>query len=363
MKSVIIAVSLLMAGALAAAQSPVAPHASSLRAKVDAAAPASLARHGVPAVGVAYIADGRVQWSAVYGEQAPGVPATSKTLFNIASMMKPVTAEMVLRLASKQSLSLDERMSDHWIDPDIANDPRNLLLTPRIALQHRTGFPNWRRETNGTLAFRFDPGTATGYSGEEYDYVARFVEKKTRRDFVTLAEELVFVPTGMTGATFAPKGELKSLIAHPKGPAGEWGPPDFSAPWSAADNLYSTVDGYARFVAAVMSNTGVSSTIAATRHDVVDNQIRGGCPLPPEHCPRSVGFGLGWEVLDYGSDQVIRHTGSDWGEKAIGYFVPARGVGVVIFTNGANGNKVIRDISALLFNHAAFNALLQLQAQ
>ena len=216
MKSVIIAVSLLLASALAVAQSPAPSHAPSLRAKVDVAAPASLARHGVPAVGVAFIEDGRVQWSAVYGEQAPGVPATTKTLFNIASMMKPVTAEMVLRLASQQALSLDERMSDHWIDPDIANDPRNQLLTPRIALQHRTGFPNWRRETNGKLAFRFEPGTATGYSGEGYDYVARFVEKKTRRDFVTLAGERVFVPTGMTGATFAPKGELKGLIAHPK---------------------------------------------------------------------------------------------------------------------------------------------------
>jgi CubicO group peptidase (beta-lactamase class C family) len=77
----------------------------------------------------------------------------------------------------------------------------------------------------------------------------------------------------------------------------------------------------------------------------------------------SVGFGLGWEVLDYGNNKVIRHTGSDWGEKAIGYFVPTRGVGVVIFTNGANGSKVIRDISALLYDHPAFNALLQLQAQ
>jgi hypothetical protein len=76
-----------------------------------------------------------------------------------------------------------------------------------------------------------------------------------------------------------------------------------------------------------------------------------------------VGFGLGWEVLDYGSDQVIRHTGSDWGERAIGYFVPARGVGAVILTSGANGKKVILDTSAVLFDFPSFNALLQLQAQ
>lgn len=363
MKPVIVAVGCLVASTLVAAQSSATPDISSLRETVDAVATASLKKHGVPAVRVAYIANGRVQWSAVYGEQAPGVPATSKTLFNIASMMRPVTAEVVLRLASQQALSLDEEISDTWIDPDIANDPRKPLLTPRIMLQHRTGFPNWRRETGGKLAFRFDPGTATGYSGEGYDYLAHFIEKKTGRDFVTLAGELVFVPVGMSDATFVPQGELKSRIAQPKGPAGEWGTPDFSTPWSAADNLYSTVDGYARFVAAVMTNTGVSSRIAAIRHAVVDNQIRGGCPLAPEHCPKSVGFGLGWEVLDYGSDQVIRHTGSDWGERAIGYFVPARGVGAVILTSGANGKKVILDTSAVLFDFPSFNALLQLQAQ
>lgn len=361
MTSLFIAIGCL--AACAAAPSSPATTAASLRAAVAAAAPASLARHGVPAVGVAYIADGRVQWSVVYGEQSPGVPATPETLFNIASMTKPITAEVVLRLASGQQLSLDDRMSDVWIDPDIADDPRHGMLTPRIALQHRTGFPNWRSATGGRLAFRFDPGTATGYSGEGYDYVARFVEQKTGRDFVTQLRQVVSGPSDMGEVTFLPPTAMQGRVAHPQGPAGEWRAPDFSTPWSAADNLYATVDGYARFMAAVMANAGVSPPIAASRYAIADNLIATGCPLPPQHCPTSVGFGLGWEVLDYGSERVVRHTGSDWGERTIGFFVPSRNVGVVIFTNGANGNKVIRDLSALLVDLPAFNALLDLQAQ
>ena len=50
--------------------------------------------------------------------------------------------------------------------PDIAHDPRHAKLTPRIALSHQTGFPNWRPRCaprsrcapNGQLAFLFDPG-------------------------------------------------------------------------------------------------------------------------------------------------------------------------------------------------------------
>ena len=52
------------------------------------------------------------------------------------------------------------------------------LLTPRMALDHQTGFPNWRRETGGKLAFIREPGTAFGYSREGYEYVARLAEKR-----------------------------------------------------------------------------------------------------------------------------------------------------------------------------------------
>jgi len=47
----------------------------------------------------------------VYGEQRPGVTATEKTLYNLALLTKPATAETLLRLASASKLSLDERMA------------------------------------------------------------------------------------------------------------------------------------------------------------------------------------------------------------------------------------------------------------
>ena len=125
-----------------------------------------LADYEIASVGVALIEDGRVTLTKVYGEQAPGVPASNATLFNLASLTKPVTAEVILRLASSGALSLDEPMTKYWTDPDIATDPRREGLTARIALAHQTGFPNWRGE-GGRLAFRSDPGTAFGYSGEE----------------------------------------------------------------------------------------------------------------------------------------------------------------------------------------------------
>jgi CubicO group peptidase (beta-lactamase class C family) len=87
------------------------------RAQIDAHVAEWLKESDVPSVAVAYIKEGKVASTAVYGEQSPGVTATEKTLYNMASLTKPVTAETVLRLASAGKLSLDEPMAPYWVDP------------------------------------------------------------------------------------------------------------------------------------------------------------------------------------------------------------------------------------------------------
>lgn len=112
----------------------------------------------------------------------------------LASLTKPLTAEILLRLVSADKLSLDEPVDRYWSDPDLANDPRRRRLTVRIARSHRTGFPN-RRDTTG-LTLDHDPGTTTGYSGEDYQYAARYPERRTGQPFEALAARWLFAPPG-----------------------------------------------------------------------------------------------------------------------------------------------------------------------
>ena len=114
------------------------------RTDVAAHMAASLKKHKAAAVGITIIKANEITWMGTFGEQAPGVAATSTTMFNVASLAKPITAEVAMRLISAGKISLDESISDAWIDPDIANDPRHKKLTPRLLLSHQTGFPNWR---------------------------------------------------------------------------------------------------------------------------------------------------------------------------------------------------------------------------
>ena len=176
---------------------------------------ASLKKHKAAAVGITIIKANEITWMGTFGEQAPGVAATSTTMFNVASLAKPITAEVAMRLISAGKISLDESISDAWIDPDIANDPRHKKLTPRLLLSHQTGFPNWRfQNKDKKLAFSTDPGNGFTYSGEGYEYLRRFMEKKTGKSFEALAAEIVFAPIGMTSASFSDRSwiDRKSVV-------------------------------------------------------------------------------------------------------------------------------------------------------
>lgn len=341
------------------------PTTATLRASLDAQAPGWLESHDVPSVAIAYIADGRIAFTAVYGEQAPGVPATPDTLYNIASMTKPIVAETILRLASEDRLSLDESMAPWWVDPDIADDPRHRLLTPRMALSHRTGFPNWRYQTDDVLVFRSDPGEAFGYSGEGFEYLAHYAERRTATDLETLARREVFDPAGMTDTAFTRQDWFAGRVAVPQGPDGTTREPTVRDEWSAADDVHATVGDYARFVVWAMQGESIDPQIAAQRFVITEDQADQLCAsgrMPEEACPAALGVGLGWMIYDTGDNRIVMHGGGDWGEHTLGFFVPESGVGAVIFTNGANGQKVIRDVVHLLLGDPSFDAFMAMQA-
>jgi CubicO group peptidase (beta-lactamase class C family) len=344
---------LSLASACAGRATGAASAASPAEARLDARASALLAEQQVASMGVAVIEDGRVTMAKVYGRRGPGVPATDATLFNLASLTKPVTAELMLRLASAGKLSLDEPMARYWVDPDIAADPRRERLTPRMALDHQTGFPNWRDENHagGRLSFLFDPGTAFGYSGEGYNYLGRFAERRVGRSFESLAEEYVFAPIGMKSTSYSSRGWMRDRLAIPLDSAGRWTGPQVSdsGKWNGANNLITTIGDYARFVVSVMKGEGLSSAMSAQRrlpsagpHPPV------GCkPEPKTLCPRALTFALGWVRLDYQSGPIMVFVGRNerpGGERTFVSFDPARRRGVVVLTSGQNGQRLIFEV-------------------
>ncbi len=322
-------------------------------AALDARLSALLSQNRIATVGAGIVRAGRIAWIGVYGQQAPGVPASTQTLFNIASMTKPITAETILRLVAAGKLPLDLSMAPDWVDPDLADDPRHRNLTPRIALSHRTGFPNWRRMSpGGRLAFQAPPGVRFGYSGEGFNYVARFAEKKTGTSFEALADEYVFRPIGMNRTSYSHRDWMEGHVAVPMDSTGHWGKPDLhpEGEWSAADDIFTTVRDYATLMISVMNGEGLDPDLAKDRmRGEVSIANQWPClAKPAARCPTETDAALGWFRFDYGSQPLLWHGGDDWGEHGLAYFYPSTKDGYVVMINGGNGRYAEIDAIDLL---------------
>lgn len=310
--------------------------------RLDALVPKLLVDKRVASVSIARIEEGRLSFIAAWGEASPGVTATPATLYNIASMAKPISAEVVLRLVARGDVSLDESMAKHWVDPDLAHDPRRDLLTPRIALSHRTGFPNWR---DGTLAFGHAPGEVYGYSGEGFEYLARFVEKKTGTPFETLAQRLVFEPGRLGETAYTRRPWFDGRIAVPHDRESKPLAPQIASRYIASDDVFSTPQDYARFVIGLIDRQGVDTALADERARIQTDRRAELCAAPREAtCPDEVGFGLGWETFRFGEHRYLMHTGMDEGTFTLGYFSPDTRSGTLIFTNSSNGPQAVLPI-------------------
>src|SRR5688572_453602 len=86
----------------------------------------ALAKRYEAGIAVGVIRGSRLIWTGYYGGQGDGAPVSKDSLFNVASLTKPLAAETILRLVSEARISLDEPMSSHWIDPDLVGDKRHL---------------------------------------------------------------------------------------------------------------------------------------------------------------------------------------------------------------------------------------------
>lgn len=323
--------------------------------------PGWLSDNNVPSVAVTYISDNTISWTLVCGEQSPGKKATLSTLYNTASIAKPVVAEVALRLASQGYLSLDEPMSAHWIDPDIADDSHRNRLTPRIAFAHQTGFMNWRRlSDDGRLMFQWEPGTRTGYSGEGIQYVVRFLEKKLGTPFEEVAQSMLFEPLGVDSASFVQQSWFGERVAWRRLASGSWAAPDLNDEPLGAGDLWITSQDYARLVVGVMSDSGISDRMARERRSIVSDEVPRWCgpdKTPVEQCPAKMGFGVGWYLYEYDDHTLFAHNGSNNGEKTLVLFSNDKKTGFTVFTNGENGKAVISKVIRRLYSDSRFMTL------
>lgn len=292
-------------------------------------AEAMLAAHGIQAESVAVVRSGKIVEERALGMARDGEPAAVSTIYHVASLSKPVSALVAIRLADAGLFDLDRPLAQDYIDPDIAASPYGGRVTARMVLSHTSGLPNWRYlddQGGGTLRFLYPPGERYNYSGEGFEWLRHAIEARTGETFEALARRYVFEPAGMLDTSYIYPAAKAGRIAARYDAKGEQVMAPHEAGVNAAASLTTTVGDYARFVAFVMDGAGLSRPMADA---LFSPQVR-----IDEH----KSFALGWQILHdaKGLGAVFQHSGADVGVRSLAVMWPNAKRAIVILSNSEN---------------------------
>jgi CubicO group peptidase (beta-lactamase class C family) len=255
-------------------------------------------------------------------------PVTSSTIFEGASLSKPLIAYAALKLCENGHLDIDRPLSIYLNDFNPIENPRLSAITLRHVLSHTSGFPAANLKKGELLKLEFEPGSQFTYSGESFRYLGRVLEHITGVPLSTYMRENVFRPLKMDNSSFIWEERYAVDVATPhdrKGvPTEKWKPAQAVASFS----LHTTALDFAKFMVEVKRFPKMLE---------VNSRIN-----------ETLSWGLGWgiEALANGTT-AFWHTGDNGTFQCFAFQENARGL--VIMTNSANGFNLCRKLLNLVF--------------
>lgn len=297
----------------------------------------------IPGMSVAIIKNGVVQDSMHFGltDNRTNKSVMPYTLFEGASLSKPVVAYLTLVLVEQAKLTLNTPLVEYLDYTRIADQENAKKLTARLVLSHQTGLPNWGGEK---LDFNFTPGNDFGYSGEGYVFLQRVLEKVTGSDLDSLAQKLVFKPLGMKSSYFTWQENKQLEVAKGHNRAGL--AQDRPTPQAnGSSSLHTTASDYALFMQAWMNRINNSDSLfneAAKPAILMNGDERNALR---DHDQRNVGWALGWGVQISPKPEILWHWGDNGVFRAFSAMQPKTGDGFVYLTNSQNGLAIINALA------------------
>jgi CubicO group peptidase (beta-lactamase class C family) len=311
----------------------------------------------VPGISIAVVHNSRIDWAKGYGVAWVGGPAvTTETLFQAASISKPVTALAVLRLVEAGKIQLDHEANEYlndWKIPETDFTAQSKVTVAEL-LNHTAGiniegFPGYiSGEPIPTLAQMLRgeppafgpaitvtsmPGSKFRYAGGGYVVVRKLLTDVTGQPFDQLMHTSVLVPLGMTHSTFQQPlpTELVANAALPHDADGlVFKRGAHTYPEQAPDGLWTTASDVAGYMLAMQKSLQGGGFLS---RDVSQRMFRPG----KEH------WGLGPII---GKDPVHPYFMFSGGNAGfISVFVAyENGDGVAVLTNAEEGGALIPEV-------------------
>jgi CubicO group peptidase (beta-lactamase class C family) len=317
--------------------------------------PAWMEQYRVPGLSIALVYGGEVIWAKGFGlaDVDSATPVTSDTIFQVASVSKPVSAWGVMRLVEQNRLALDmpvDPLLTRWHFPPSSYEAKGVTVerllshTAGLSLPGYIGFapdqklPSLEQslsgDTNGmgSLQIVREPGSAYNYSGGGYTVLQLLIEEISGQSFSDFMQTEILQPLDMTTSSYTSAPDFPVTTAY--GKSGDI-LPNYVFTELAAAGLYSTAPDMGRFVAANMSGpNGEPAGRGILSPEALAEMFS---PMPNTDGHQGLGFALG--ILPDGTP-FVHHNGSNRGWKSYIAAIPERGQGLVTLTNSDLGDDL-----------------------
>ena len=306
-------------------------------------------RLNIAGMSIAFINEGQVvhYQNFGYANVEEKLPVTEQTIFEAASLSKPLFAYFVMKYVEAGKLDLDQPLYTYLPYPDIADDERYQQITARMVLSHRSGFPNWRSDyPENKLFIQFDPGTDYFYSGEGYQYLAMVLKAIDQTDWAGLESRFqaeVAQPLGLEHTVFIQNAYSKAHKAEPYDENGQWINPErdidssFRYQFRAPASVHSEALDFSKWLIALMNHEGLDKASFAElfrAHSYVGafNSI-------------DVDYSLGFFKPRTPLTNLYLHGGNNYGFTSYFAFDPDKKWGLVLFTNSEYGEQLGNELT------------------
>ncbi len=313
----------------------------------------------VPALAACIVQDNDTLWNKAYGyaDVHARIPASTDTLFMLASVSKTVTAAAVMHVYEQGLFDLDDDINEHLPfsvrNPDFPDTPITfrMLLAHTSSLSDRFPFYLFQYSPGDPRVKLADflkdyfmpsgayysidnftthtPGTDYEYSNYGYALLGYLVESITGQDFNDYCTENIFLPLGMTETSWFLEGLNVSHIARPYAhvPVIGYLPyPHYNYPDYPSGSVRTSVTRLSQFLRCFM-NGGSYNGVRLLSEETVNEMFT-------LHYPQAGSdHGLCWVQYDIGGVAYWGHSGGDPGVSTAFFFRPSDNFGFIILTN------------------------------
>jgi len=297
-----------------------------------------MARENIPGLSVAVISGAEINLRSYGVRKAASVDLVdNETIFEAASLSKPVFALLVLELAERGVIDLDRPIHEYVDEsssfgPAFFENDNYLLITPRMVLSHTSGLPNGTR-TPGRI--HFEPGSEFAYSGTGYRYLWAAVEYTTQQSLTELLDEIIFGPLDMHSSSFLWRSDFDDNVAWAHNTEGEVVREILHLEAEFPEGgLLTNVSDFSKFLNHIITRYHAADPLlrnmVAAKITAVDHGDSG-----------QMLWGLGWGIERAGMGERIWHTGSNGPFKSFALVDPQRASALLFFANGENGLEII----------------------